>query len=289
MPELPEVENVAAALRLNLLGRPVTGLRVRFGGIFAPSARAVRAAILDKTLSEVHRHGKYLILTFAADASADASTDANTDANTIDSTETHLMLHLRMTGQVFVLTGYRPDKHVHAIFDFDGLPVHYRDIRKFGRFTLVDDPRRPSAIDHVGPDMLAVRFGSWHQSIAHRRAPIKALLLDQAIAAGLGNIYVDEALFRARIRPTTAPSALERTELHEVLRSAKAVLRLAIRHGGTTFLNFTNFHGQPGNFRRKLRVYGRTAEPCYRCGTPIARLRIAGRSSHYCPNCQPER
>ncbi len=80
------------------------------------------------------------------------------------------MLHLRMTGQVFVLADYRPDKHVHAIFDFDGLPVHYRDIRKFGRFTLVDDPRRPSAIDHVGPDMLAVRFAGWHQSIAQRTA-----------------------------------------------------------------------------------------------------------------------
>jgi formamidopyrimidine-DNA glycosylase len=277
VPELPEVENVAAALRLNLLGRPVTGLRVRFGGVFAPSARAVRAAILGKTLREVHRHGKYLILTFAADPS------------TTDSTETHLMLHLRMTGQVFVLAGYRPDKHVHAIFDFDGLAVHYRDIRKFGRFTLVDDPRQPSAIDHVGPDMLAVRFGTWHRSIAHRRAPIKALLLDQGIAAGLGNIYVDEALFRTRIHPLTTPVALTRTELHEILRSAKAVLRLAIRHGGTTFLNFTNFHGQPGNFRRKLRVYGRTAEPCYLCGTPIARLRIAGRSSHYCPHCQPGR
>jgi len=246
VPELPEVENVAAALRLNLLGRPVTGLRVRFGGVFAPSARAVRAAILGKTLREVHRHGKYLILTFAADPS---TTDT----------------------------------------DFDGLAVHYRDIRKFGRFTLVDDPRQPSAIDHVGPDMLAVRFGTWHRSIAHRRAPIKALLLDQGIAAGLGNIYVDEALFRARIHPLTTPVALTRTELHEILRSAKAVLRLAIRHGGTTFLNFTNFHGQPGNFRRKLRVYGRTAEPCYLCGTPIARLRIAGRSSHYCPHCQPGR
>ena len=282
MPELPEVESVAAALRLNLLGRPVTGLRVRFGGVFAPSARAVRAAILGKTLRAVHRHGKYLILSFAVDPSA-------TDPNTTDLTPAYLMLHLRMTGQVFVLAGYRPDKHVHAVFDFDGLTVHYRDIRKFGRFTLVDDPRRPRAIAHVGPDMLEVRFAPWYRSIAHRRAPIKALLLDQGIAAGLGNIYVDETLFRARIHPAAAPSALTRTELREVLRSAKAVLRLAIRHGGTTFLNFTDFHGQPGNFRCQLRVYGRTAEPCHRCGTPVARLRIAGRSSHYCPNCQPER
>jgi len=112
-------------------------------------------------------------------------------------------------------------------------------------------------------------------------------LLDQGIAAGLGNIYVDEALFRARIHPTTPAADLDNEQLKRLLRSAKSVLRLAMRHGGTTLLNFTNFHGKPGNFRRKLRVYGRTGEPCRDCATALERLVVAGRSSHFCPRCQP--
>jgi formamidopyrimidine-DNA glycosylase len=167
--------------------------------------------------------------------------------------------------------------------------VHYRDIRKFGRFTLVEDGRYPAAIHHVGPDMLAVRFATWYPRIAGRRAPIKALLLDQGIAAGLGNIYVDEALFRAGVHPATPAADLARDELRTILRCGKAVMRLAIRHGGTTYINFTNFHGKPGNFRRKLRVYGRTGEPCRRCGAPLERMVVGGRSSHFCPACQPRR
>ncbi len=267
MPELPEVENVGRALRENLRGRRLTGLQVRFAGVLGQSPRVVRRALVGKSLREVHRHGKYLLLDFGA---------------------AYLMIHLRMTGQIFILDDYRPDKHVHLIFDFDGLPVHYRDIRKFGRLTLVDEGRHPRAIAHVGPDMLEVRFADWHQRIARRRAPIKALLLDQGVAAGLGNIYVDEALFRAGIHPLSPGNSLPRSDLKRLLRCAKAVLRQAIGHGGTTYLNFTNFHGRPGNFRRKLRVYGRAGEACVTCGEVIERLRIAGRSSCFCPACQPE-
>ncbi|MFO7655234.1 MAG: bifunctional DNA-formamidopyrimidine glycosylase/DNA-(apurinic or apyrimidinic site) lyase [Candidatus Krumholzibacteriia bacterium] len=269
MPELPEVESVAAALRLNLQGRRVTGLNIRFPGVFRDPPGRVSRAVVGKQLEGVHRHGKYLILNFAAD--------------------THLMLHLRMTGQIFVRDDYLPDQHVHAVFDFEGVTVHYRDIRKFGRFVLVDDARRPSAIEHVGPDVLRVRFPDWQRRIAGRRAPIKALLLDQGIAAGLGNIYVDEALHRAGVRPDTPASALRDDELRLILARSKEVLRSAISHGGTTFLNFTNFHGKPGDFRRKLRVYQRTGEPCRACGTLLERMRVAGRSSHYCPVCQPAR
>jgi formamidopyrimidine-DNA glycosylase len=302
LPELPEVESVAAALRLNLLGRRFTGLRVRFGGVFADRPRRVRRALRDRTLIDVHRHGKYLIMNFAGDVAAAASGPADPVSrggaglvrdgrSGADGSrgETHLMLHLRMTGQLLCLPDYRPDKHVHATLDFDGRRVHYRDMRKFGRFQLVEDGRRPAAIAHVGPDVLEVRFAKWYERIADRRAPIKALLLDQGIAAGLGNIYVDEALFRAGVHPTTPAAALDRDELRAILRCSKDVLRLAIRHGGTTFVNFTNFHGKPGNFRRKLRAYGRTGEPCLRCHTPLERLVVGGRSSHFCPRCQPAR
>ena len=272
MPELPEVENVSRALREKMTGRRLTGLQVGYAGVLGQSVAATRKAVVGKELMEVHRHGKYLILTFGGKGSAD----------------THLMIHLRMTGQIFILEGYLPDKHVHLTFDFDGLPVHYRDIRKFGRLKLVDDARRPACIDHVGPDMLEVGFKHWHERISRRKAPIKALLLDQGIAAGLGNIYVDECLFMAGVHPLVRPCDLDKDVLRNVLGQAKRVLRLSIKHGGTTFMNFTDFNGRPGNFRRKLRVYGRAGENCLKCGGVLESLRVAGRSSCYCPDCQPK-
>ncbi len=277
MPELPEVESVAQALRWNLQDRRCTGLRVRFGGVLEPSPRAVRQAVVGRTLAGVRRHGKYLVLEFGP-----AGDDPGDDL-------ARVMLHLRMTGQVFVLEDYRPDKHVHLTLDFEGRAVHYRDIRKFGRWRVVGADWRTRELAHVGPDMLAVRFARWHPVVARRRAPIKSVLLDQGVAAGLGNIYVDEALFRAGVHPLARPADLSRETLHTVLRESRAVLRLAIRHGGTTFLNFTDFHGQPGNFRRELRVYGRTGEACRRCGERIARLVVGGRSAHFCGHCQRER
>jgi len=269
LPELPEVENVGRALAHNLLGLELTGLEVRFAGVLGQSVRKTRAALVGKTVTRVHRHGKYLILHFGEEPDA-----------------AYLMVHLRMTGQFFILEDYVPDKHVHVMFEFGDLPVHYRDIRKFGRLTLVEDGERPAAIAHIGPDMMKVRFREWYGRIAHRKAPIKALLLDQGIAAGLGNIYVDESLFLCGVHPTTRPCDLDADTLREVLKRGKSVMRTAINHGGTTFLNFTDFHGKPGNFRRKLRVYGRAGDACGRCGGEIERLVIGGRSSCFCADCQ---
>ncbi len=270
MPELPEVENVAVALRAHLTGRTLTGLKVKSASVLGQCGTSTRRALVGKALNGVHRHGKYLILNFSDGKNPDRQ----------------LMIHLRMTGQVFIQEGYIPDKHVHLIFDFEGLPVHYRDIRKFGRLDLVDDPISPSAIAHVGPDMLLVQFKDWHQRIAHRKAPIKALLLDQGIASGLGNIYVDESLFLASIHPLTKPASLDESQLRKVLRVCKKVLRHSIKNGGTTFMNYKNFYGKPGNFQSQLHVYGRGGEDCEICGSTIERIQIAGRSSCFCPACQ---
>ncbi|PJA76726.1 DNA-formamidopyrimidine glycosylase [bacterium CG_4_9_14_3_um_filter_65_15] len=272
MPELPEVENVGRALLANLQGRRLTGLKVSFAGVLDPSAAAVRRRLVGARLEGLHRRGKYLILHFAHD----------------DGRPAYLMLHLRMTGQIFILDGYVPDKHVHLVMDFEGLPVHYRDIRKFGRLSLVEDGYEPAAMAHIGPDMLTVPARQWLERIVRRRGPIKACLLDQGIASGLGNIYVDESLFLARVHPLARPCDIEEAELREVLRRAKQVLRLALRHGGTTFMNFTNFQGKPGNFRRKLRVYGRAGQPCRDCGASLEKITVAGRGTVYCPRCQPD-
>jgi formamidopyrimidine-DNA glycosylase len=270
LPELPEVETVAAALRSALTGRRLTGLRVRFAGVFEPDARAFRRALTGRRLDGVHRHGKYLILTFDAGGPDPA----------------HAMLHMRMTGQVFVAPDYVPDKHVHAVFDFAGRPVFYRDVRKFGRWTLVDDAVRPTAIAHVGPDMLKVRYETWSRRVSRRRAPWKAVLLDQGVAAGLGNIYVDEALFRAGVHPLAVPADSDPATARRIFDAAKGVLRLAIRHGGTTLMDYRDFTGRPGNFRRKLRVFGRTGETCGRCGGIIEKTVVAGRGTHFCAECQ---
>ncbi len=270
MPELPEVENIALALKKNLKGRRLTDLQVDFAGVLGQSARVTRGALVGKVLTDVHRHGKYLILGFTGD----------------DGARTFLMIHLRMTGQFFILDGYIPDKHVHLTFDFDGLPVHYRDIRKFGRLDLVEDGIAPAALSHVGPDMMKVRFSEWHRQIGSRRAPIKALLLNQGIASGLGNIYVDESLFLAGVHPEARPCDLSEETLREVLKRGKQVMRLAIKHGGTTFMNFTNFHGKPGNFRHKLRVYGRGGQACRDCDAVLEKTVVGGRGTVFCPECQ---
>lgn len=273
MPELPEVESVARALRAAAVGRRLTGLRARWAGCLEPSPRAVRRALLGKSLRRVGRRGKYLLLSFTDDEG--------------DGGDAHLMVHLRMTGQLLCGPDLSPDKHVRCSLDFDGLVVHFRDMRKFGRLTLVEDGTAPACIDHVGPDMLAIRFAEWRERIHRRRAPLKAVLLDQGAASGVGNIYADESLFRARLHPLRAPADLDDAELRRLFLAVKGVLRLACEHGGTTFLDFQGFTGRPGNFRRKLRVFQRTGEPCRDCGAPIERLRVAGRSTHFCPVCQP--
>lgn len=295
MPELPEVENVAVALREALAGRRLTGLEVRFAGVLRPSAAAVRKALLGKRLVAVRRQGKYILLEFAGDAgdtgsagnTADASAAPGQAAGAASGSPAYLMIHLRMTGQFFLDPAFTPDKHTHLALDFESARVWYRDIRKFGRLQLVADGLRPHELAHVGPDMLEVPFAAWRERVAGRRAPIKAVLLDQGVAAGVGNIYADEALFRAGVHPRTPAARLDEAALRRLFKAVRAVLRLAIRHGGTTYLNFVNFRGQPGNFRRKLRVYQRTGEACGRCGASIARETIGGRSSHYCPECQP--
>ncbi len=273
MPELPEVESVGRALAKALLGRRLDTIRVRWAGALRPSPRAAREALIGKRLTAVSRHGKYLFLDFSSRRGARPSYQ--------------LMLHLRMTGQVFTDPDYRPDKHLRLSFDFDGRPVYYRDMRKFGGFDLLEGAPGRAAIPHVGPDMLEIRYRDWLPRIAGRRAPIKGLLLDQGLAAGIGNIYADEALHRAGIHPSTRPSLLAETDLRRVFDESRRVLRLGIRHGGTTFLDFRDFDGRPGNFRRKLRVFGRQGESCPACSAIVEKTRIAGRGTHFCPVCQP--
>jgi formamidopyrimidine-DNA glycosylase len=265
MPELPEVENIVLAMREKLVGKQLTEINILRADIFEPSSIMVHKAISNRILKSIHRHGKYIILGF--------------DKN-------NLMIHLRMTGQLILNSPDSPDKHTHALFRFGKNEVRYRDIRRFGRLTLVDDPENPTAIHHVGPDMLKAKFKPWFEKMSRRKIPIKSALLDQGIASGIGNIYADEALFLAGIHPLAKPCELTEKQLQELFKRSKQVLRLAIKHGGTTFMDFRDFSGKPGNFRRKLRVFQRNGEPCKNCHTTLAKIKVGGRGTHFCPLCQ---
>jgi len=289
MPELPEVENVAIALRDSLCTKQLTGIRVRYARALMPSPTIVRSRLIGRQVTGVFRHGKYIFIDFEPVESRIST--VRPDALVADDKArdvVQLMLHLRMTGQVFTSPDYKTDKHLRLIFDFAGQPVFYRDIRKFGGFTLLTKEFGRAAIPHVGPDMLEISSAEWLNRIHHRRAPIKNLLLDQGIAAGLGNIYADEALFFARLNPLSQPANLTQESLRRLYRQARRILRLAIKHGGTTFQDFVDFQGKPGNFKEKLSVYGRTGEKCAKCSGVVQRIKIGGRSAHFCPICQPE-
>ncbi len=278
MPELPEVENIARALKNALPGKQLTGISARYALALKPSPGAVRRSLTGREVTGISRHGKYIFIDFE-------SRDAISSSPGV----IQLMLHLRMTGQIFVNPDYKCDKHVRLVFDFDGQKVYYRDVRKFGGFSLLKDKLGPAAIPHVGPDMLQISTADWLGRIRQRQAPIKNLLLNQGIAAGLGNIYADEALFYAGLSPLAQPVELSEISLRALLKQARRVLRLAIKGGGTTFQDFVDFKGKPGNFKKKLRVYGRTGENCFVCDSTIERLKIGGRSAHFCPICQPTR
>ncbi len=275
MPELPEVETIAQGLRDQLVGYNCTGLNADWKSIFTPSFAVIRRTIVGKTLTTVSRQGKYLFLDFGS---------FEEGGDTI-----RLMLHLRMTGQIFTAPDYQPDKHVHAHFSFEDRNIWWRDIRKFGRITLLTEKDRGEVMQHIGRDMLEITFAQWYRQIAHRNAPLKNLLLNQQIASGIGNIYADEALFRAGLHPCTTPAAITEEKLKTLFKASRNILRLAIRHHGTTFSDFVDFSGKPGNFKRRLQVYGRTGERCNLCKTPIVRLKLAGRSAHFCPQCQTEK
>jgi formamidopyrimidine-DNA glycosylase len=284
MPELPEVENIALGLREVIVGKRVERVYVALPGIIrGPYHRRWRGfleGLRGRRIERVTRRAKRLILT-------------------IDNGPA-LVFQLGMTGK-FLLPlqdagSGAVDGHTHTrlILTFgDGRELHFIDVRRFGRlWCLCDlDPDAPDAameaagMTPLGPEPLQISRKAFFGALRAKR-PVKALLLDQTRIAGLGNIYVDESLWAAGIRPDRFCASISADEAAVLLREIKKVLRRAIHHGGTTFSDFRNPYGDMGRFRRRLKVYGRAGEPCKRCGTAIERHVVAGRGTHICPRCQ---
>lgn len=274
MPELPEVETVRRGLAAQITGRVFAGLSFLEWPrtIEAPAPEELSRRIAGRRVIEVRRRAKFLIVALDAGEA--------------------LTIHLRMTGQVTLAPQGAPRERFErvALAFTDGDELRFSDIRRFGRIALYDQAALAERFRALGPEPLGEAWTSadFVAALARRRTRLKPLLLDQSFLAGLGNIYVDESLFRAGLHPMTIAAAVpgaRATRLHAAIRE---VLTEAIGSGGTTFSNYRDAFGNVGDYYERRRVYSRTDEPCVACGTPIMRIVVGGRGTHFCPQCQPE-
>jgi formamidopyrimidine-DNA glycosylase len=291
VPELPEVEVTRRQLEPLLVGRRIERIFTTVPSYFFVTPPAVlRRRLRGRRAETLDRVGKYLVAR-------------------LDNGE-RLLLHLGMTGQIFgagiagvrLLSSaagasltpeqqarpFRPDRHTHLRLRFDdgGPDVFFRDARKFGKVQIMR-PDEPSArLDRLGPDALATRGKALFAAVRVRRVSIKALLLDQSLVAGVGNIYADEALFLAGVRPTRPGRRVTRAECDRLASAIRRILRRSIATGGSSISDYVQPDGSAGAYQDERRVYGREGEPCPRCRTPIRRRVIGQRSAHYCPGCQ---
>ena len=270
MPELPEVETVVRGLRPALVGRTFTGATVRWPRTIAhPEADRFPAQLAGRRITAVGRRGKYIVLTLDRG---------------------WLLIHLKMSGRLRVVPADEPlEAHTHTTFDLDdGRQLRFRDVRKFGRVHLVDDAEQ--VIGQLGPEPLADDFtlAVFRQRLARRSGRLKSLLLNQQFLAGLGNIYADESLFAARLHPLRRADTLSPAEQARLYAAIRATLSAAIAGQGTTLSDggYTDAQGRSGRYQARLAVYGRRGQPCPVCGTPIERIIVGGRSTHFCPGCQ---
>jgi len=270
MPELPEVETVRTRIAPVLEGRRFERVEIHDPRLVRPYEPAeVAAELTGERVDAVERRGKYVIVRFESGRA--------------------LLIHLRMTGSLGHHSGgaVDDDPHRRAVVRLDnGSDVTYRDVRRFGTWLLLEPGElAPYLASKVGDEPLDVLFTSARlgERLHERRAPIKAALLDQRTLAGLGNIYVDEALWRARIHPLRPAGSLDRNELRRLHRAIRAALEHGIARQGSTLRDYRLPDGGTGTMQNEFKVYGRGGEPCDRCGTPIAKSRVGGRGTWFCP------
>src|ERR687891_2242502 len=268
MPELPEVETIRAQLAPRLAGRSLVRVEILDPRLTRPiDLFEVAEELEGDRVVAVERRGKYLVLRLESGLA--------------------LLVHLRMTG------GFALERasHERAILELDdGTRLAYRDVRRFGTWLVLEDAELdPYLAGKHGPEPLGSRFtADWLAArLAVRRAPVKAVLLDQRVVAGLGNIYADEALWRARLNPLRPAESLTREEAGRLHRAIRQALRTGIARQGSTLRDYARPDGSAGSMQTEFRVYGRDGQPCPRCRTPIAKARLAGRGAWFCPRCQP--
>jgi formamidopyrimidine-DNA glycosylase len=271
MPELPEVEYVARQLRAAMEGRTVVAAEVRWSkAISVPAVEEFCAALRGQRVVGVSRRAKHLLV---------ALESAGT-----------LVIHRRMTGNLTLVPSGAEPLYTRVRFALDdGRDLIFSDPRKFGRIALLAPDELEAALGALGPEPLEDAFTPevLAERLAGRGRALKALLLDQTVIAGLGNIYADEALYRARLHPTRAAASLTQAEVAALCWGIRDALRTGLEHGGTTFGRHRDAYDEAGTNVDHLDVYRRTGQPCRRCGTAIVRIAVAQRGTHFCPRCQP--
>ncbi len=275
MPELPEVETVARGLSGRALGRRIWEVEVRHPGVIVGKAEDFAVGLEGRTIREVRRKGKVIALTLDAPENGEAR---------------FLVVRLGMTGQVTVVpreTPLEPHTHVVLALDDGRDEVRFRDVRRFGRLRLVTRAELEKLLASLGPDAQRATLEEFLSTMRGRHGALKSWLMNQQVLAGLGNIYADEALYAARLHPLAQPGRIKPEAARRLFHAVQKVLARAVERQGTSFRDYVDIEGRPGNFAMELRVYQRDGEPCRRCGTKIRRIIIAGRSSHFCPRCQP--
>ncbi|HUZ86400.1 MAG TPA: bifunctional DNA-formamidopyrimidine glycosylase/DNA-(apurinic or apyrimidinic site) lyase [Candidatus Baltobacterales bacterium] len=273
MPELPEVETIVVDLRPHLAGRTIIRCELLFPTIVRhPEPEAFIDSIAGARIESVGRRGKFILMGLGGDLL--------------------LVVHLGMTGQLrLVDAGYPVEKHTHAIFTLDdGRHLRYRDPRRFGRLLLGTEEAllHSKTMPRLGPEPIDPGFAAdeLYRRLRGRRTSLKAVLLDQASIAGVGNIYADESLHRARLRPDRQAGSLSRKSAHRLHDSLRESLQVAIENRGSSVDTYRDAWGELGGQQEKLLVYGRAGEPCFTCGRPLSMIRLAGRTTVFCRRCQ---
>jgi formamidopyrimidine-DNA glycosylase len=273
VPELPEVETIAADLRPHLVGRTIARVELSFPTIVRhPEPELFVDGVAGMRIESVRRRGKYILIGLG--------------------NQLLLVVHLGMTGQLRIVDEVAPlEKHTHAVFFLDdGRQLRYRDPRRFGRLLLGtgDELLASKKMPRLGPEPLDPEFAAdeLYRRLRKRRAPVKAVLLDQKAIAGVGNIYADESLHRAGLRPTRMANTVTKKSARRLHESLRDSLQAAIVNRGSSVDTYRDAWGEMGGQQEKLLVYGRAGEPCLTCGRPLSSVRIAGRTTVFCRNCQ---
>jgi formamidopyrimidine-DNA glycosylase len=271
MPELPEVETVVRGLRKKITGRKITALEYRRANIRFPLPRGLLKTAPGQKIVSVERHSKYILILL--------------------SNGENILLHLGMSGRLLFSEekNYTPAKHDHVIIGFaGGLKLIFNDARRFGVFDAVPKGELHRLQRNIGLDALSDEWDAQKlfDAVTKRKADMKAILMNQKIIAGLGNIYVSEALYRAKISPKCSGKKVTLAECAKLLPAIRAVLNEALEAGGSSLRDYVQTDGELGYFQNRFRVYGRDDESCRSCKTSIKRITQAGRSTFYCPSCQ---
>jgi formamidopyrimidine-DNA glycosylase len=286
VPELPEVETVRRRLLTCLPGLVVRDVRVADPSVCDLTEDELRATIAGRRVLGLRRRGKYLLVDLGAVEGASGG------GGEVGSAPGRLVIiHLRMTGQLLFRPAPGAPRSRFVVTLEPATELHFADVRRFGRIWSLDPAGEAAFFAAMGPEPFSEEFSVAYlrAALAGRRAPLKAFLLDQRRIAGVGNIYADEALFRARLHPLRAAGSVGPREARRLHAALLETLQAGIDHEGSSIESFIDPAGERGSFQEILNVYQRTTEPCRVCATPVERLVVGGRGTHYCPRCQPRR